>query len=176
MTRKELLRKIYWTAATLVVSVLAIFLSVLLLNPTSVGSPQFVANINLWAVIWAFTFVLVLILSFVLARDVIKLFFEYQARTTGSRIKGKLITVFIIFSMFPALIMSSLAFGLINRNLRLWFASPTEQLLGSSEQIVAGYYEQNRRLALLSARTLAQRVELNTSNVNNGYSNESGSG
>ena len=140
MSERDLFRKIYWTAASLAVFILAVLISVIFLNPTSVGSPDFVQNINLWAVIWAFTFVIVLILSFILARDLIKLFFEYQAKKPGSRIKTKLVTTFVIFSLFPALIMFFLAFGLINRNLQLWFTSPSEQLFGSSDRIVAQFY------------------------------------
>ncbi len=139
---------------------LAIFVSVFLLtiiflNPTSVGSADFVSNINLWAGIWAVNFLLFLTLTFLLARDLIKLFFEYQAGHPGSRLKSKLITTFIIFSMFPALIMSFLAIGLINRNLRLWLTSPSEQLFTSSDLIVDGFYRQNRTRALLAARLVA---------------------
>jgi PAS domain S-box-containing protein len=159
MIQKEPLKRIYWTAGALAVFILAILFSVTFLNPTSVGNPDFIENVNLWAVIWAITFVIVLILSFVLARDLIKLLFEYQKRKPGSRIKGKLVATFIIFSMFPALIMSLLAFGLINRNLRLWFTAPSEQLLGSSEVVVSRFYEQNRELVTGKLSGLAFQVQ-----------------
>ncbi len=159
MNRRDLLNKIYWTVAFLGFFLVAFAVSVAFLNPTSVGSPDFIENVNLWAVIWAGNFVIVLVLSFILARDLIKLFFEYQARRPGSRIKGKLITTFVVFSMFPALIMSFLAYGLINRNLSLWFSSPSEQLIGSSDQIVSSFYEQNRAYSMLAARTLATTLE-----------------
>ncbi|MFQ5740465.1 MAG: ATP-binding protein [Acidobacteriota bacterium] len=160
MSQRELRKKIYWTLASLAVVILAFLSSVIFLNPTSVGSPDFVENINLWAVIWAFNFIVVLTLSFFLARNLIKLFFEYQTRQPGSRIKSKLITTFVIFSMFPALIMSFLAFGLINRNLRLWFTSPSEQLLRSSQLITSNFYEQNRSYAILAARWMATELEV----------------
>ena len=158
MSRRLLLNKIYRTVAALVVLILALLVSIVFLNPTSVGNPDFVGNINLWAVIWAATFVFFLVLSFILARDLVKLFFDYQARRPGSRIKGKLIATFIVFSLFPALVMSFLAFGLINRNLQLWFTSPTEQILTSSERIVSRFYEQGRQLALSEIRSAGSRV------------------
>ena len=158
MSRRHLLNKIYRTVVALVVLILALLVSIVFLNPTSVGNPNFVGNINLWAVIWAATFVFFLVLSFILARDLVKLFFDYQAGRPGSRIKGKLIATFIVFSLFPALVMSFLAFGLINRNLQLWFTSPTEQILTSSERVVSRFYEQGRQLAFAAIQSAGSRV------------------
>ena len=158
MDQRSLLKKIYWTSAVLALFSLVFFISIIFLKPSSVGNPNFISNINLWAAAWALNFVIVLLLLFTLARDLIKLLFDYQAARPGSRIKGKLVTTFVLFSLLPALIMSLLAFGLINHNLRLWFTSPSEQLLGSSDVIVSEYYEQNKRYALLMAQTAAARL------------------
>ena len=132
MTRKTLLQKIYWTSAGLATLVIAFIVSVTFLNPSSVGNTAFVANINLWAFIWAVNFLLFLILCFILARDLTRIYFEYRSKKPGRRIKTKLIITFTLFSLFPAVLMSFLAFGLINSNLQLWFTSPSEQLLESA--------------------------------------------
>ena len=159
MKRRELLRKIYWISGCLAVFILLLLTSVIFLNPTSVGSAKFVRMINLWAVVWAVNFVIILVLAVILARSLIKLFFEYQANRPGSRIKSKLVTTLIIFSLFPALVMSFLAFGLINRNLRQWFSSPSETLLNSAQLIASSYYEQRRAFAIAAARLLAKEVK-----------------
>ena len=158
MRDRELLRKIYWTAGFLSAFILVLLASVIFLNPTSVGSARFVRMINLWAVVWALNFLVILVLAFILARNLIKLFFEYQANRPGSRIKTKLVTTLTIFSLFPALIMSFLAFGLINRNLRQWFSSPSETLLNSAQLIASSYYEQRRAASVAAARLLAADV------------------
>ena len=150
MAQKTLRQKIYWTGAGLAILLLSFLISVTFLNPSSVGNTDFVENINLWAFIWAVNFVLFLILCFILARDLIKLYFEHPPEELGKRIKSKLITTFTLFSLFPAVLMSFLAFGLINSNLQLWFTSPSEQLLESAEDVIATFYEQNRRLLLQS--------------------------
>ncbi len=159
MLQKKLRQKIYWTAAGLAILVLSFLVSVTFLNPSSVGNTDFVENINLWAFIWAVNFVLFLILCFILARDLIKLYFEHPSEELGKRIKSKLITTFTLFSLFPAVLMSFLAFGLINSNLRLWFTSPSEQLLESAEDVIATFYEQNRRLVFQSLRQLLDEVD-----------------
>jgi PAS domain S-box-containing protein len=155
MQRDEFLRRIFWISGALAAFVLVYVLSVLFLNPSSVGNTGFVWKLNLWAVVWAVNFILISILLFILARDLIKLFFEYQANRPGSRIKTKLALTLIIFSLFPALCTLFLAFGLLNRNLRQWFSSPAEQLLGSSRVIAAKYYQQQELFVLSAAATLA---------------------
>lgn len=162
MKRRELLHKIYWISAVLAIVMLVFLASVIFLNPSSVGNPRFIWNINLWAVAWALNFVIVLILSFILARNLIKLFFEYQANRPGSRIKTKLVVTLITFSLFPALVMAFLAFGLINQNLQQWFSSPAEQLLGSSQVISRSYYQQNQLFRLSAAQFVAQRMDPQT--------------
>ncbi len=159
MRPRELLQKIYWTSAFLAVFIIVLLASVVFLNPSSVGNPLFFWNINLWAVLWALNFVIILGLAFVLARTLIKLFFEYQANRPGSRIKTKLVITFIICSLFPALMMSFLAFGLINENLRQWASSPSETLLGSARLIASSYYDEKRAATLAGARLLAREVK-----------------
>ncbi|HSR70338.1 MAG TPA: ATP-binding protein [Acidobacteriota bacterium] len=152
MRRKQLLQKIYWVSAFLAVSILVYLVSIIFLNPSSVGNPQFGRNINLWAVIWTANFIILFVLGFILARDLIKLLFEFQQGESGSRIKAKLVGSFIIISLFPALIMSFLALGLINRTLDQWFKSPSRQLLDSARQMEENFYEMHRRTALRRLR------------------------
>ena len=159
MKQQELLHKIYWIAATLSGVILAFLASVIFLNPSSVGNPSFVWNINLWALAWALNFVIVLGLFFLLARNLVKLFFEYQRHRPGSRLKTKLVVTLIAFSLLPTLIMAFLAFGLINQNLRQWFSSPTEQLLESSQSISRSYYQQSRVFRLSTTQFLAHQLE-----------------
>ena len=159
MRHSELLRKIYWTSGFLAVFVIVLLASVMFLNPSSVGNARFFSNFSLWAVLWALNFVIILALAFVLARNLSKLFFEYQANRPGSRIKSKLVITLIIFSLFPALIMSFLAFGLINENLRQWASSPSETLLDSAQLIASRYYNEKRAATVAWARLLAREVK-----------------
>lgn len=156
MRQKQLLRRIYWVSGFLILFIFAFLISIFFLNPSSVGNQNFLTNFNLWAFVWALIFILILILTFVLARNIIHLFFEYHARHPGSRIKGKLVLTFIVFSIFPSMIMFFLAFGLINQNLSTWATAPSEQLVGSSQIIARNYYETKRQLLVSAAERLAE--------------------
>ena len=158
MKQQALVRKICGTTVAFGILLLIFLASVVFLNPTSVGNPWFVSKSYLWAIVWVLTFIIFLGLSLVLGRNLIKLFFEYQANRPGSRIKTKLVIILIVFSLFPSLIMSFLAFGLINRNLQQWFSSPSRQMLDSSLKITKSYYQQYETFATSRARLLARSL------------------
>ncbi len=86
MPPKTIYSKIWWTVLLLGLCVSAFLVGITFLNPSSVGNPDFVSNTNLWAAVWAINFLMVLALSFILARDLVKVYFEYQARRPGSRL------------------------------------------------------------------------------------------
>lgn len=162
MRQSAQLKKIYWLSGFLLVFVLAFLTSAIFLNPSSVGNQNFLFLFNFWAFLWAVIFVIVLILTFVLARNLIRLFFEFQSRDPGSRIKTKLILTFIIFSLFPALILFFLSFGLINQNLTKWVSAPSDLLLKSSSVIADDFYNNFRQTSILKAQTAALHLEGDT--------------
>jgi len=165
MKKSVQLKKIYWVSGFLLIFILAFLTSAIFLNPSSVGNQNFLFLFNFWAFLWAIIFVIVLVLTFVLARNLIRLFFEFQARDPGSRIKTKLILTFIIFSLFPALILFFLSFGLISQNLTKWVSAPSDQLLNSSSVIAEDFYEYYRNSSILKAR-LALKELVNPNQMN----------
>ncbi len=158
MKRRDLLARIFWIAGFLLLFVLAFLASVVFLNPSSVGNRNFVWNLNLWAFVWALVFIFTLVLTVVLARSLIRLFFEYPSHHPSSRIKRKLVLVFVIFSLFPALIMAFLALGLINQNLTTWVSAPSEQLLQSARFIARNYYSEKEHSMRAAAELLAAQL------------------
>ncbi|MFZ0429312.1 MAG: ATP-binding protein [Acidobacteriota bacterium] len=150
-------QRILWIAGLLIILILGYLVSVIFLNPSSVGNQNFLWNFNLWAFVWALIFILVLVLSVLLVRYLIRVLFEYQSGHPGSRIKTKLILTFVLFALFPALIMAFLAFGLINQNLATWVSAPSEQLLQSSMSISQGYYRELQQNSIARAQELADK-------------------
>ena len=159
MKRLERLRRIYWTGALLAFSALLVIVVVLFLNPTSVGNPGFVSNLNLWSAVWAIYFIVALTLLFIFARNLIKLLFEHRSNRGRTRLKRKLVLTLTIISLFPALILFFVASGLINENLKLWFSSPSEDLLKAAEIIASTYYEEKKTVSMVAARALAGEID-----------------
>ncbi len=159
MKRLERLRRIYWTGALLAFSALLVIVVVLFLNPTSVGNPGFVSNLNLWSAVWAIYFIVALTLLFIFARNLIKLLFEHRSSRGRTRLKRKLVLTLTIISLFPALILFFVASGLINENLKLWFSSPSEDLLEAAEIIASIYYEEKKTVSMVEARALTGQID-----------------
>ena len=140
MNRRNIPRKLYFLAGASLFFILIFLISVIFLNPSSVGNENFVGYFNLWALFWSLIFITILILAFILARNIIKTFFEYQSHKPGSGLKSKLVMTFGIFSLFPSMIMLFIAYGLINQNLTKWVSAPSEQLLESSQVVADQFY------------------------------------
>ena len=159
MNRKDILRKLYFLAGASLFFILVFLVSVIFLNPSSVGNENFVGYFNIWALFWSLIFITILILAFLLARNIIKTFFEYQSHTPGSGLKTKLILTFGIFSLFPSMIMLFIAYGLINQNLTKWVSAPSEQLLESSQVIAGEFYSLKEKQILAAGQAVVSGLE-----------------
>ncbi|MBI3939889.1 MAG: GHKL domain-containing protein [Acidobacteria bacterium] len=157
--KSSIRRQIYWLTGVLAVCLLLFLLSQIFLNPSSVGNPRFISNFNLWAAVWALDFLIVIALSFFLLRNLIKLFFEYRHERIGSKIKIKLVTVLIVLSLLPSMLLFLIAFGLINRTLTQWFNAPGEQILAASEAVAESYYRELSAKNQLLLERLRDRLD-----------------
>ncbi len=128
----------------------------LFLHQTSVGSSKFVR----WSFILYAGTVLVglalLVLAAVLGRNLIKLFFERRSGQVGSRFKTKLVSISVVLSLLPALLLFFIARGLVNISIEQWFSAPAGQLLENSKSIADQYYEETHE----RARHFAERIAL----------------
>ncbi len=159
MNWKDIPRKLYFLTGASFFFILIFLVSVIFLNPSSVGNENFVGYFNLWALFWSLIFITILILAFLLARNIIKAFFEYQSHTPGSGLKTKLILTFGIFSLFPSMIMLFIAYGLINQNLTKWVSAPSEQLLESSQLIADEFYSLKEEQVMVAGQSIASELE-----------------
>jgi two-component system nitrogen regulation sensor histidine kinase NtrY len=84
------------------------------MHRTSVGSPSF---IRMTFAVYTATFVVVLaliILATILGRNLIKLYFERRSGQLGSGFKAKMVRIFIVLSLLPALLLFVLSYFLIS--------------------------------------------------------------
>ena len=69
-----------------------------------------------------FNIILVLLLFFLIFRNVVKVFVERQNRLIGSSLKSKLIVSFVSFSSIPTALMLMIFVFYINSSLDKWFS------------------------------------------------------
>lgn len=93
-------------------------------------------------------FLLLVALTFVLLRNLLKLYAERQLGVLGSRFRTRLIIAGLLLSFTPSIMMFMFAYGLMNRSIDKWFSGPVEQIQqdsGSIARILSSYAGENSR-------------------------------
>ncbi|HEY6249866.1 MAG TPA: ATP-binding protein [Candidatus Angelobacter sp.] len=87
-------------------------------------------------------FLLLVALTFVLLRNLLKLYAERRLGVLGSRFRTRMVIAALLLSFAPAIVMFMFAYGLMNRSIDKWFSAPVEQIQQDSgyvANILSGY-------------------------------------
>ncbi len=140
--------------------VLALTATQIYLHQPSIGNAKFASRtFQLW---WATVLVILalLILATILGRNLIKLYFERKSGQVGSRFKTKMVSIFVVLSLLPAVLLFSLAYWLVKGPIEQWFNTPAEQLRDSSRAITQQYYDEAAARARTFAASIAAKAAL----------------
>src|SRR6187397_2074469 len=118
---------------------------VALANRSAGLSPDFLTEFVLYG-LWAADLTILLGLTFVLARNVIKLIVERRRALPFARFRGKLVAVLLGMTLIPAVLVLLVGSELIRNSVDRWFNAPMEQVLESAQGIAADYYQEQQRL------------------------------
>jgi two-component system, NtrC family, nitrogen regulation sensor histidine kinase NtrY len=114
----------------------------------------------LFAALSVLIFVLFLLLTFVLARNLLKLFAERRLGVLGSKFRTRLVVVSLLLSFLPVIGMFLFAYVLMNRSIDRWFSSPVEEVRQDTAlmtSLLMQYAEQN---ASVEAASIAGSAEM----------------
>lgn len=87
-----------------------------------------------------FNIVILLLLAFLVFRNVVKVFVERKGRVFGSSLKAKLIAAFVSFSVVPTILMFVVSVFYINSSFEKWFSVKTVGVLKSALEVQNAYY------------------------------------
>jgi two-component system nitrogen regulation sensor histidine kinase NtrY len=102
--------------------------------------------------------ILLILLVFLVVRNLVKLLFERKRRILGSRLRVRLVLAFIGLSLVPTLVLFFIAGGFITRSFERWFDVQVENTLQGSLEIAQTYYQNSANNAIFYARQLSERV------------------
>jgi two-component system nitrogen regulation sensor histidine kinase NtrY len=105
-------------------------------NRSSRLSPDFLTEFVLYA-LWAADVTMLLGLTFVLARNVIKLVIERRKALPFARFRAKLVAVLLGMTFIPAVLVLIVGSELIRNSVDRWFNAPVEEVLTAAENIAA---------------------------------------
>ncbi len=109
----------------------------------------------------ALIFLLLVALSFVLVRNLLKLYAERRVGKAGSKFRTRMVVGALILSMLPVICLYSFAYGLMNRSIEKWFSRPVEDLRADSGAIalqLANYAAENARSEAASIASTPEAV------------------
>jgi nitrogen fixation/metabolism regulation signal transduction histidine kinase len=87
-------------------------------------------------------------LTFVLARNLLKIFAERRLGVLGSKFRTRMVVGALLLSFVPVMVMYWFAYGLMNRSIDKWFSTPVEEVRADTDamaSLLAGYAAQNAR-------------------------------
>jgi len=124
------------------------------LNPDTNQQLLFFASLS------ALIFLSFVALTFVLARNLLKLFAERRLGVLGSKFRTRLVVASLLLSFLPVIVMFWFAYGLINRSIDKWFSSPVEEVrrdTATMGSLLAKYAAENARAG---AASIAQSPDI----------------
>ncbi len=105
-------------------------------------------DIVVFAALSALIFLLFVALTFVLMRNLLKLFAERRLGVLGSKFRTRMVAGALLLSSLPVMVMYWFAYGLMNRSIDKWFSTPVEEVRAdtySMASLLADYAAQNAR-------------------------------
>src|SRR5215212_11809791 len=130
---------------------------VALANRSTGLSPDFLTEFVLYG-LWAADLTMLLGLTFVLARNVIKLIIERKKALPFARFRGKLVAVLLGMTFIPAGLVLIVGSELIRNSVDRWFNAPMDDVLSSANAIAGDYYQDRQRLVLAQAQRFARAL------------------
>lgn len=102
--------------------------------------------------------ILLVLLVFLVVRNLVKLIFERKRRILGSRLRVRLVLAFLALSLVPTLLLFFIAGGFVTRSFERWIDVQVENALKGSLEIAHTYYQNSANNALFYARQLSQNI------------------
>ncbi|MFI5090927.1 MAG: ATP-binding protein [Terriglobales bacterium] len=105
-------------------------------------------QVQLFVALSTLIFLLLITLTFVLVRNLLKLYAERRTGKLGSKFRTRMVVGALALSLTPVIFLFLFAFGLMNRSIDKWFSRPVEELREDSGEIarqLSAYAAENAR-------------------------------
>ena len=125
--------------------------------PQSLGTGSLGTDAVLIALI-DLNLILLVLLVFLVGRNIAKLIFERRRRIMGSHLRTRLVGAFVAIALLPATLLFLVAMVFVQNSIERWFNGQVETSLEGSLEVAHAYYQDLAGTALGFARQLATRI------------------
>jgi two-component system, NtrC family, nitrogen regulation sensor histidine kinase NtrY len=112
------------------------------------------SNIAIFGII-NIVILLVILLVYLISRNVVKLFLESRTNPLTTRLRTKLVLSFVGLSLVPTMLLFFAAAGFINNTVHNWFNTQVETSLSESLEVAQTYYKNSASNALYYGRQIS---------------------
>lgn len=110
--------------------------------------------------------ILVLLLLFLIFRNVVKVFIERRGKIFGSSLKSKLIISFVSFSVVPTMLVFIISVFYLNSSFEKWFSQRMLSILRNASEVIDTFIANEKKrgyeFARIATRDLNKKYVINT--------------
>jgi two-component system nitrogen regulation sensor histidine kinase NtrY len=128
--------------SSIILAVLAMVSALILQRafPVLESEESFSSNIGFFLLINV-NIVAVMILGFIVIRNIIRLVVDRRNNILGARLRSRLVFAFVMLSMVPTVLLFLVAQGMVERVLQDWFSPKVEIAFDSAKMVAHSYYD-----------------------------------
>ncbi|WP_456325488.1 ATP-binding protein [Desulfonauticus submarinus] len=142
--------------------ILAAFAGILaILGLTWIELKFFGVNSYLFLALFNLNLILLLLVLFLVIRNVFKLLIERKRKVLGSKLRTRLVVVFVSLSFIPTLLMFFIAVRLVQTSVDFWFRSQVETSLEESLEVAQTFYNSSKKRLEKIAGLLVNQIREN---------------
>ena len=127
--RKRRKREIFIIVIILAVVALLTFVETKLIH---FGSDFPISNTILMFILININLILLLLVIFLVFRNLVKLLYDRKRNVMGSKLSTRLVVAFIAFTLLPTTVLFFFSISFITTSIQFWFNAPVEQALDNS--------------------------------------------
>ena len=105
--------------------------------------------------------ILIILLIFLILRNVVKLFYERRRGIIGSKLRTKLVAAFVGLSLVPTILLFLFAINFLTYSIDFWFSIKIGDALTRSLEVAQVYYQQMAEQAKFNARQMSADITRN---------------
>ncbi|MFO7569522.1 MAG: ATP-binding protein [Smithellaceae bacterium] len=160
LDERELRKRRRERIAMLIAGVFAIGFTLLASQLSSRNELPIGTNILVYG-LTSINIILILLLLFLIVRNVFKLFSERRKGVIGSRLRTKLVAAFVGLSLVPTILLFLFAINFLSYSIEFWFNIKIGEALKRSLEVAQIYYGQGEELAKFNARQISADITKN---------------
>ena len=152
-------RRLRWEGGLILIAALGVFLFAVFQSslPQLSDSHSLASNV-IFVLLINLNIILLVLLVFLVGRNLIKLFYERQRKLPGAYLRFRLVVAFVAISLLPAILLFLIGVGFVNQSIENWFSGKIESSLGGASAVVDAFYDRLADEAVFHARGLAREI------------------